>query len=124
VGADVVLPLTGRTIPIVADAAVDPDFGSGMVKITPAHDADDFEIAQRTGLAPIDVMTPDAHVSDAAPDPFRGLERFEARKRVVAALDAEGLLAATEAHTHSVPHCYRCHTVVEPRLSLQWFVKM
>jgi len=124
VGAEVALPLTGRTIPVVADAAVDPEFGSGMVKVTPAHDPNDFEIAQRSGLAPIDVMTPDAHMGEAVPAPFRGLDRFEARKKVVAAFDELGLLAATEAHTHSVPHCYRCHTVVEPRLSLQWFVKM
>ncbi len=124
VGADVELPLAGRTIPVVADDAVDPEFGSGMVKITPAHDANDFDIAQRTGLPPIDVMTPDARMSDAAPEAFRGLDRFEAREAVLTALRAQELLAGEEAHTHSVPHCYRCHTVVEPRLSEQWFVKM
>jgi valyl-tRNA synthetase len=124
VGADVELPLTGRTIPVVADDLVDPEFGSGMVKVTPAHDPNDFEIAQRTGLPPIDVMTPDARMSDAAPESFRGLDRFEARKAVLAALREQGLLAGEEAHTHSVPRCYRCHTVVEPRLSEQWFVKM
>jgi valyl-tRNA synthetase len=124
VGADVELPLTGRTIPVVADDLVDPEFGSGMVKITPAHDANDFEIAQRTGLPPIDVMTPDARIGDAAPEAFRGLDRLEARQAVLAALREKGLLAGEEAHTHSVPHCYRCHTVVEPRLSEQWFVKM
>jgi valyl-tRNA synthetase len=124
IGAQVELPLTGRTIPVVADAAVDPEFGSGMVKLTPAHDQNDFEIAARTGLAPLDVMTPDARMSDAAPEAFRGLDRFEARRAVLAAFEEQGLLAATEAHTHSVPHCYRCHTVVEPRLSEQWFVKM
>ncbi|HUF75325.1 MAG TPA: valine--tRNA ligase [Longimicrobiales bacterium] len=124
VGADVELPLTGRTIPVVTDDAVDPDFGSGMVKVTPAHDPNDFEIAQRTGLPPIDVMTPDARMGDAAPEAFRGLDRFEAREAVLGALREQGLLAREEAHTHSVPHCYRCHTVVEPRLSEQWFVKM
>ena len=124
VGADVELPLTGRTIPVVADALVDPAFGSGMVKVTPAHDPNDFEIAQRTGLPPMDVMTPDARMGDAAPEAFRGLDRFEARKAVLAALRAQGLLAGEDAHRHSVPHCYRCHTVVEPRLSEQWFVKM
>jgi valyl-tRNA synthetase len=124
VGADVELPLAGRTIPVVADDAVDPEFGSGMVKITPAHDANDFEIAQHTDLPPIDVMTPDARMSDAAPEAFRGLDRFEARDAVLAALRQQGLLAGEDAHTHSVPHCYRCHTVVEPRLSEQWFVKM
>jgi valyl-tRNA synthetase len=124
VGADVEVPLTGRTIPIVADRHVDPDFGSGMVKVTPAHDKNDFEIAGRTGLPMIDIMTDDAHLGEAAPEPFRGMDRFEARTAVVAALDDLGLLAGTEDHTHSVPHCYRCHTVVEPRLSEQWFVSM
>jgi valyl-tRNA synthetase len=124
VGAEVELPLTGRTIPVVADAAVDPSFGSGMVKVTPAHDPNDFEIAQRTNLSPLDVMTPDARMADTVPEAFRGLDRFEARRRVVAALEAQGLLAAAEPHVHSVPHCYRCGTVVEPRLSEQWFVKM
>ncbi len=124
VGADVRLPLTGRTIPVVADEHVDPEFGSGMVKVTPAHDPNDFEIAGRTGLEVIDVMTPDAAMSENAPEPFRGLDRFDARDAVLEALKKEGLLAGEDAHVHSVPHCYRCHTVVEPRLSLQWFVKM
>jgi valyl-tRNA synthetase len=124
VGADVRLPLTDRTIPVVADAAVDPAFGSGFVKITPAHDPNDFEIARRTGLPPLDVMTPDAKMNEAAGPKFAGLDRFEARKTVLAALRSEGLLAGEEPHTHSVPHCYRCHTIVEPRLSEQWFVKM
>jgi valyl-tRNA synthetase len=124
VGADVELPLTGRMIPIVADRHVDPEFGSGMVKVTPAHDKNDFDIAGRTGLDILDVMTPDAHMSDSAPEAFRGMERFEARKAVLAALDAEGLMAGEDSHTHAVPHCYRCGTVVEPRLSEQWFVSM
>jgi len=124
VGVEVELPLTGRTIPVVADDVVDPDFGSGMVKVTPAHDANDFDIGQRAGLATIDVMTPDAHMSDAAPEPFRGLERFAARKAVLAALEAQGLRGGERKHSHSVPHCYRCHTIVEPRLSEQWFVEM
>ena len=124
VGAQVELPLAGRTIPIVADAAVDPEFGTGMVKLTPAHDINDFEIAQRTGVELIDVMTPDAHLNDRVPEAFRGLERFAARSRVVEALDQLGLFAGSDPHTHSVPHCYRCHTVVEPRLSEQWFVRM
>ena len=124
VGAEVEVPLTGRMIPIVADRHVDPKFGSGMVKVTPAHDKNDFEIAGRTGLPLVDIMTPDAHIGEVAPEAFRGMERFAARKAVLAALDAEGLLAGTEDHAHSVPHCYRCHTVVEPRLSEQWFVSM
>ena len=124
VGADVELPLTGRTIPIVADHHVDPEFGSGMVKVTPAHDKNDFEIAGRTGLEILNVLTPDAHMGEAAPEAFRGLKRFEARKAVLAALDEAGLVAGSEDHAHSVPHCYRCDTVVEPRLSEQWFVSM
>ena len=124
VGGEVELPLTGRTIPIVADHWVDPEFGSGMLKVTPAHDKNDFEMASRTGLPLLDVMTPDAHMGENAPGSFRGMDRTEARKAVVAALEAEGLLAGKEPHTHTVPHCYRCGTVVEPRLSEQWFVKM
>ncbi|MEX2466806.1 MAG: valine--tRNA ligase [Gemmatimonadota bacterium] len=124
VGAEVELPLTGRRIPIVADAHVDPSFGSGMVKVTPAHDVNDFEIAGRTGLDILDVMNSDATLNDEVPEPFAGLDRFEARDRVLAALDALGLLAGKEEHTHSVPRCYRCDTVVEPRLSDQWFVRM
>jgi valyl-tRNA synthetase len=124
VGAHVELPLTGRTIPVVADAAVDPEFGSGLVKITPAHDPNDFEIARRTNLPPLDVMTPDAKMSEAAGSAFAGLDRFDARKVVLKELEGEGLLAKMEPHTHSVPHCYRCDTVVEPRLSEQWFVMM
>ncbi len=124
VGARAELPLTGRTIPIVADRHVDPEFGSGMVKVTPAHDKNDFDIAGRTGLDIVDVMTPDAHMSDAVPEPFRGLERFAARREVLSALEAAGLMAGEDVHTHAVPHCYRCDTVVEPRLSEQWFVRM
>lgn len=124
VGAEVELPLTGRTIPIVADDFVDPEFGTGMVKVTPAHDPNDFEIARRTELPLLNIFTDAAVVNDEAPEAFRGMDRFDARKAVLAALSAEGLLAGEDAHTHSVPRCYRCDTVVEPRLSLQWFVRM
>ncbi|HUF13531.1 MAG TPA: valine--tRNA ligase [Longimicrobiales bacterium] len=123
-GALVDLPLTGRRISIVADAYVDPEFGSGMVKVTPAHDPNDFEIGRRHDLPAIDVLTDEARMSDEAPEPFRGLDRFEARTRVVAAFEEAGLLEGVEEHTHSVPHCYRCGTIVEPRLSEQWFVRM
>ncbi|NNF11782.1 MAG: valine--tRNA ligase [Gemmatimonadetes bacterium] len=124
VGAMVELPLAGRTIPVVADRYVDPDFGSGMVKVTPAHDKNDFEIAGRTDLDIIDVMTDDAHMADTVPEPYRGLDRLDARKAVLKALEEEGLMAGREDYTRSVPHCYRCDTVVEPRLSEQWFVSM
>ncbi|HEX8358507.1 MAG TPA: valine--tRNA ligase, partial [Longimicrobium sp.] len=124
VGKELDLPLTGRRIPVVADDYADPEFGSGAVKITPAHDANDFDVAQRTGLPAMDVMTPEASMSDAVPGPFRGMDRFEARRAVVAAFDELGLLHKVEDHTLSVPHCYRCDTVVEPRLSDQWWVRM
>lgn len=124
VGREAVLPLVGRRLPIVADEYVDPEFGSGVVKVTPAHDPNDFEIGRRHGLKSVDVLTDEATISDAAPEAYRGLDRLEARDRVVADLEREGRLAGSEPHIHSVGRCYRCDTVVEPRLSLQWFVKM
>ena len=124
VGAAVELPLTGRTIPVVADAHVDPEFGTGMVKVTPAHDANDFAIAERTELAAIEIMDERAVMNDNAPEAFRGLEPARAREAVLAALEAEDLLAGRDAYAHAVPRCYRCDTVVEPRLSEQWFVRM
>jgi len=124
VGAAVELPLTGRTIPVVADAHVAAEFGTGMVKVTPAHDPNDFLIAERTGLEVLDVMTERAAMNENAPEAFRGLDRFDARKAVVAALEKQGLLAGRDGHDHAVPRCYRCDTVVEPRLSEQWFVRM
>ncbi len=124
VGSKVRLPVVDRLIPIVADSAVDPAFGSGAVKVTPAHDPADFEIGRRHGLASIDIMTPEARISLAAPERFQGLDRYEARRRIVAEFESAGLLEAVEDHRHAVGHCYRCDTVVEPRLSEQWFVRM
>ena len=124
VGRQLRLPLTDRLIPVVADEAVDPAFGSGAVKVTPAHDPTDFEIGRRQGLPSVDVMTPEARMSLAAPERFQGLDRFEARNRVVRELEELGLLEKTENHRHAVGHCYRCGTVIEPRLSEQWFVRM
>jgi valyl-tRNA synthetase len=124
VGGTVLLPLAERELPVVADTYVDPEFGTGVVKITPAHDANDFELARRHDIPPLNVMTPDAHMSGAVPPAFEGLDRFEARRRVVAELERLGLVEKIEDHVHSVPHCYRCDTVVEPRLSEQWFVAM
>jgi valyl-tRNA synthetase len=124
VGKLIALPLTGREIPIVADDAVEADFGTGAVKVTPAHDPTDFEIGQRQMLHTIDVMTPEARMAETVPEAFQGLDRYEARKRVVAAFEELGLLEKVEDHTHAVGHCYRCNTVIEPRLSEQWFVKM
>ena len=124
VGAAAHLPLTGRAIPIVADRHVSAEFGTGMVKVTPAHDPNDFEIAGRAGLEILDVMTERAAMNDNAPEAFCGLDRFDARRAVVAALERDGLLAGRDPHDHAVPRCYRCDTVVEPRLSEQWFVRM
>ncbi len=124
VGTELELPLTGRRIPIVADEFVDPEFGSGFVKVTPAHDPNDFEIGRRHGLAELNVMHGDATLNENAPEAYRGLDRFEARSRIVADLESAGLLEKVEKHVHAVGHCYRCDTIVEPRLSLQWFVRM
>ena len=124
IGRKIRLPLVDRLIPIVADEAVDPTFGSGAVKVTPAHDPADFDIGRRHSLQSIDVMTPEARISLAAPERFQGLDRYEARRQVVAEFQAAGLLDRVETHQHAVGHCYRCNTVIEPRLSDQWFVKM
>lgn len=123
-GKRVKLPLVGREIPVVADAMVDPKFGTGVVKVTPAHDPNDFQTAQRHQLPCLNVMTDDGRMNAEVPEAYRGLDRFKARKQVVADLEALGLVEKVEAHTHAVGHCYRCEAVVEPRLSPQWFVKM
>jgi valyl-tRNA synthetase len=123
IGTEVELPLTGRKIPIVADEHVDPAFGTGAVKVTPAHDPNDFEIGVRHGLPSIMVL--DEHGVVITPGPFQGLDRFEARPAITAALREAGLIVAEKRpYVHAVGHCSRCGTVVEPRLSLQWFVKV
>ena len=123
VGKMVLLPLMDREIPIVDDFMVDRDFGTGAVKVTPAHDPNDFELGRRHNLPEIDVMTDDAKMSAAAGG-YAGLDRFEARKRVVADLESAGLLVKIADHTHAVGTCDRCGTIIEPRASTQWFVKM
>ncbi|MBM2621658.1 valine--tRNA ligase [Actinoplanes sp. LDG1-06] len=121
IGTEVELPLTGRRIPIVADEHVDPSFGTGAVKVTPAHDPNDFEIGQRHNLPSITMMDERAVVT--VHGPFEGLDRYEARPAIVAALREEGrIVAEKRPYVHSVGHCSRCKTTVEPRLSLQWFV--
>ena len=123
VGRAVELPLTGRMIPVVADPHVDPEFGTGAVKVTPAHDPDDFEIGRRHELPAVMIMDERAVIT--APGPFEGLDRFEARPAVLAALRADGrIVAERRPYLHAVGHCHRCGTTVEPRLSLQWFVKV
>ena len=123
VGKTVRLPLIGRELPIVADEAVDPEFGTGALKVTPAHDPNDFEIAERHGLPAVKMLDDQAIVTEAG-GPFAGLDRLAAREAVKEALAAEGVLLAVEPHQHSVGHCYRCQTAVEPYLSKQWFVKV
>ncbi len=123
VGKHVVLPLMNRSIPVVADPLVDKTFGTGAVKVTPAHDANDFEMGQRHGLAPLCIMATDGMIN-AAGGPYAGHDRFDARQRIVADLEAEGLLEKTEPYRVPMRRCYRCDTIVEPYLSLQWFVKM
>jgi valyl-tRNA synthetase len=123
VGTSIELPLTGRHIPVVADPHVDPEFGTGAVKVTPAHDPDDFEIGRRHDLPSLTIM--DERGVITAPGPFQGLDRFEARPAVLTALRAEGrVIAERRPYVHAVGHCDRCGTTVEPRLSLQWFVKV
>jgi valyl-tRNA synthetase len=123
IGRTVELPLTGRRIPIVADPHVDPKFGTGAVKVTPAHDPNDFEIGRRHDLPALTIM--DERGVITAPGPFAGLDRFEARPAVLAALREEGrVVAEVRPYLHAVGHCGRCGTTVEPRLSLQWFVKV
>ena len=123
VGKNVVLPLVGRKIPIVADRYVDKAFGTGAVKITPAHDPNDFEVGVRHDLSVIRVMNDDATMNENA-GKYEGLSREEARKAIVADMDKLGLLVKIEKHEHNVGHCYRCHTSIEPIVSKQWFVKM
>ena len=123
VGREVELPLSGRRIPVVADPHVDPEFGTGAVKVTPAHDPDDFEIGRRHGLPSLTILDERGIVT--ANGPFQGLDRFEARPAVVSALREDGrVVAEVRPYVHAVGHCARCGTVVEPRLSLQWFVKV
>ncbi|MFE3095135.1 valine--tRNA ligase [Streptomyces sp. NPDC059248] len=123
IGKRITLPLTDRTIPVVADTHVDPEFGTGAVKVTPAHDPNDFAIGQRHGLESIEVL--DERGIITVHGPFEGLDRFEARSAIVAALRADGrIVAEKRPYTHSVGHCSRCRTTLEPRVSLQWWVKV
>lgn len=124
VGRQVTLPLCDRTIPVIADAYVDREFGTGVVKVTPAHDANDYAVGERHGLPMIGVLALDATVNDNAPAPYRGLDRFVARKKVVADLDALGLLVETKKHKLMVPRCARTGQIVEPMLTDQWFMAM
>ncbi len=122
-GRQCLLPILKRPLPVIEDDFVDPEFGTGVVKITPAHDPNDFEMGRRHGLEPVNVMD-DSGIMNEQAGPYAGLDRFECRKRLLADLAAAGLVEKIEDHAHAVGHCYRCQTVVEPRLSMQWFVRM
>ena len=124
VGKNVILPLTGREIPVISDDYVEKEFGTGIVKITPAHDPNDFLVGKRHGLAEINIMTDDGHMNELAGAKYVGMDRFECRKALVADLEEGGYLDHIEDYDNQVGHCYRCHEVVESRLSKQWFVKM
>ncbi|MEO8281311.1 MAG: valine--tRNA ligase, partial [Ideonella sp.] len=122
IGKTVTLPLVGREIPVIADAYVDREFGTGVVKVTPAHDANDYAVGQRHNLPMIGVLTLDAKINENAPEAYQGLDRFVARKRVVADLETQGLLVETKKHKLMVPRCGRTGQVIEPMLTDQWFV--
>jgi valyl-tRNA synthetase len=124
VGTFAILPLVNRRIPIIADEYVDETFGSGMVKVTPAHDPNDFLIGQRHQLEQINILDERGVLNANVPPQYQGLERTEGRKKVIKDLEAQGFLVKTDPYTHNVGKCYRCHTVIEPWLSDQWFVKM
>ncbi len=123
IGKEVALPLKFRKIPIIADEYVDMSFGSGALKVTPAHDPNDFLLGEKHSLEMISILDGDAKINEAGA-PYTGLDRYDARKKIVADLEENGLLVKVEEHTHSVGSCYRCHTVVEPGISNQWFVKI
>ena len=124
VGKNLDLPLTDRKIKIIADAFVSREFGTGMVKITPAHDPNDFECGKRNNLEAINILNPDGTLNDNCPEKYRNLPAIEARPLVVEDLEKGGFVERIEEHDHEVGHCYRCHTIVEPYLSDQWFVRM
>lgn len=124
IGKRVTLPLSGREIPVIADAYVDREFGTGVVKVTPAHDFNDYAVGQRHGLPMINILTPDAAINDNAPEKYVGLDRYEARKSVLADLEAAGLLVETKPHKLQVPRGDRTNQVIEPYLTDQWFVQM
>lgn len=124
IGKTVILPIVNKEIPIIADDYVEMDFGTGVVKITPAHDPNDFEVGARHNLPIVDVMTDDGKMNENAGEKYCGMDRYECRKAIVKELEGSGLLEKIEPMKHNVGACYRCNTIVEPRISKQWFVKM
>lgn len=124
IGKNVILPLVNRKIPVIADEYVDMEFGTGCLKVTPAHDPNDFEIGKKHNLPIINIFNDNATLNENVPQKYIGMDRFEARKQIVKDLEDLGLLEKIEPHKHAVGHCYRCNTVIEPKVSKQWFVKM
>ncbi|HEY5614897.1 MAG TPA: valine--tRNA ligase, partial [Bacteroidota bacterium] len=124
VGKTAILPIVGRKIPIIADDYIDAAFGTGMVKVTPAHDQNDFLMGQRHNLPQINIFEEDGKLNESVPKQYEGMDRFECRKQIVKDLEAQGFLLKTEPHTHNIGRCYRCNTIIEPYISDQWFVKM
>ncbi|MBA7561913.1 Valine--tRNA ligase [subsurface metagenome] len=124
IGKSAILPLTDRQLPIIADTYVDMEFGSGVVKVTPAHDPNDYEIGIRHNLGRINILDPDGTLNKNVPEKYRGLTVMQARLEVIKDLKEQGFFIKEEEHNHQVGHCYRCHTAIEPYLSDQWFVKM
>ena len=124
IGKEILLPLTDRTLPVIADDYVDPEFGTGCVKITPAHDFNDYEVGERHDLEKLNIFTVDAAINDQAPEKYRGMDRYDARKQIVADLEAQGLLEKIDNHKLMVPRGDRSHAVVEPYLTDQWYVKI
>ncbi len=123
IGKTAILPIINRKLRIIQDEAIDPKFGTGALKITPAHDPVDFELARKHQLENINIFNPDASINDNG-GPYKGMDRFEARRKIIAELEDRRLLLETKEHVHSVGHCYRCQTVIEPYFSTQWFVRM
>ncbi|MDP3012741.1 MAG: valine--tRNA ligase, partial [Candidatus Subteraquimicrobiales bacterium] len=123
IGQTLILPCLGRELPIIADEYVDPKFGTGALKVTPAHDPNDFEIGERHSLLQVNIFTPDAKINENGGD-YMGMDRYGAREAIIMDLEEGELLEKVQRHVHAIGHCYRCHTVIEPYLSEQWFVKM
>jgi valyl-tRNA synthetase len=124
IGRTAILPIVGRRLPIIADDYIDSSFATGMMKVTPAHDPNDFLLGQRHNLPQVNILDEKGHMNEAVPKQYEGLDRFECRKRLIKDLDAKGILLKVEPHIHNVGKCYRCGTVIEPYLSDQWFVRM
>jgi len=124
IGRSAILPIVGRRLPIIADDYIDSTFATGMMKVTPAHDPNDFILGQRHHLEQVNIMDESGHMNESVPKQYQGLDRFECRKRLIKDLEGQGLLVKTDPHLLNIGKCYRCHTVIEPYLSDQWFVRM